>query len=407
MLFTGTAAAQVVNLASYPILARIFSPADFGVFATFVASAAIPSALACGRFELAVPTAPSWGRFAILWLCFGVSLATGLISSVSSAAYWLLKDGSVTPVLPVLFGLCVFLTGFCAASTLYLMRHNFYRMSSASVVMRTGGAVATQLLLALTWKSPLALIIGFAAGLASQAMLLSWNIWRHVPPRRSSRRRVVALFRRYRRQVTVDIPSTFIAAVSLNLLTLLLANLYGQKVVGYYALAQRIAIMPLQLFNDSLSQIFFQKAARAQQERGHFWTEMKFNLVASGILSIGVLAFILLFARPFISVYLGRGWERAADILILLAPMLAMRSLAMSIGTTVFILRRAQWLLIHNVANATLVLLAFVAARTLELGVMQFVKLVVMLLILEYGTFALFLTLRARAAAPRTADRGG
>jgi O-antigen/teichoic acid export membrane protein len=396
VLFTGTVAAQLLNLASYPILARIYSPADFGVFATFVASAAIPSVLACGRFELAVPTAPNWGRFAILWLCLAVSVGTGLISAVGSAIYWLLKDGAVTPILPVLFGLCVFLSGFCAAGTLYLMRHNYYRMSSASVVMRTGGAVATQLLLGLTWKSPLALIIGFATGLLSQALLLAWSMWTHVPPRRSSRAQVAALFRRYRRQVSVDIPSAFIAAVSLNLLTLLLANLYGQKIVGYYALAQRIAILPLQLFNDSLSQIFFQKAARAQEERGHFWNEMRFNLLTSGALSVGMLVLIFMFARPLTKLYLGPTWGPAADMLVLLAPMLAMRSLTMSIATAVFVVRRAHWLFAHNIANASLLILAYLAARTLGLGIMPFLTLAVVLLTLEYAIFALFLGARAR-----------
>jgi O-antigen/teichoic acid export membrane protein len=397
VLFTGTVAAQLVNLASYPLLARIYSPADFGVFATFVASAAIPSTLACGRFELAVPTAPRWGRFAILWLCLLVSVGTGLISTAGAALYWLLKDGSVTLILPILFGLCVFLSGFCAAGTLYLMRHDLYRTSSASVVMRTAGAVAIQILLGLTWKSPLALIIGFTAGLASQSLLLSWSIWTHAPPRQAQRRQMLALFRRYRRQVSVDIPSAFIAAVSLNLLTLLLANLYGQKVVGFYALAQRIAIMPLQLFNDSLSQIFFQKAARAQEERGHFWNEMRFNLLTSGTLSVGILVLIFLFARPLTELYLGPTWGPAADMLVLLAPMLAMRSLAMSIATTVFVLRRAHWLFIHNIANAGLLVLAYLAARALGLGVLPFLTIAVVLLTLEYAVFAVFLGARARA----------
>jgi O-antigen/teichoic acid export membrane protein len=406
VLFTGTVAAQALNLASYPLLARIFSPADFGVFATFVASAAIPSALACGRFELAVPTAPRWGRFAILWLCFAVSAASGLISAVGAAVYWLVEEGGLSPVLPMLFGFCVFLTGFCAAGTLYLMRNNLYRMSSAGVVVRTGGAVAIQILLGLSWKSPLALIIGFAAGLASQALLVSWSIWTHAPPRPSGRRQMAALFRRYRRQVTVDIPSTFIAALSLNLLTLLLANLYGQRVVGYYALAQRIAIMPLQLFNDSLSQIFFQKAARAQEERGHFWSETRFNLLTSGSLSVAILVLILLFARPFTELYLGRTWRPAADMLVLLAPMLAMRSLAMSIGTTVFVLRRAHWLFVHNIANAGLLIVAYLVVRSLGLGVIPFVTLVVVLLTLEYAAFAVFLGIRARAGMTAAGRHG-
>lgn len=399
VLFTGTVAGQLINLASYPLLARLYSPADFGVFATFVAAAAIPGAIACGRFDLAVPTAPKWGRFAILWLCIAMSCASGIVSAAGAALYWFAEDGSVAWEMPLLFGLCVALTGFCAAGSLYLMRHDLYRMSSAGMVMRTAGAVAAQIGLGLVWKTPLSLIVGFAAGLGAQALMLGWTIWSRVPPGWPRPLRMRALFERYKPQVTVDIPSTLIAAVSLNLLTFILATFYGQRVTGFYALAQRIAILPLQLFNDSLSQIFFQKAARAQEERGHFWSEMKFNLMTSGLLSVVVLVLLLLVARPFISVYLGRDWEPAADILILLAPMLAMRSLAMSVATTVFVLRRAHWLLVHNVVNAMVLVITIVMAQAFHFGVLQFLTLAVVLLFIEYGAFASFLALQARSGA--------
>lgn len=396
ILLSGTLAAQVLNLASYPLLARIYSPENFGIFATFVSAAAIPGALACARFERAVPTAPRWGRSAILWLCVAISALMGLISVVGAAAYWLLNDHRLTLGLPLLFGMSVGLTGFCAAGTLYLMRNNLYRMSSASIVVRTGSAVAIQLLLGITWSSPAALVVGFTGGLVAQALVLAWSIWTHArlgPPRRAQ---MAVLFRRYRRQITVDIPSTFIAALSLNLLTLLLANLYGQAIVGFYALGQRIAIMPLQLFNDSLSQIFFQKAARAQEAVGHFWYEMRFNLITSGILSIGVVVLIIPLARPFVAMYLGKTWMPAAGMLVILAPMLAMRNLATSIATAVFVVRRAHWLLVHNVSNAVVLVASFAAAKWLHLDVNEFLWIVVVLLVIEYGAFAGFLILAAR-----------
>src|SRR5687767_8086459 len=106
VLFSGTAAAQLVNLASYPFLARLYTPADFGVFAMFVAVSAIPGAIACGRFDLAVPTAPRAGRFAILWLCVAIAVAMGALSTVGSAIYWFATDAQVQPAIPLLLGLC-------------------------------------------------------------------------------------------------------------------------------------------------------------------------------------------------------------------------------------------------------------------------------------------------------------
>jgi len=408
VLFSGTAATQAVNLVSYPFLARLYTPADFGIFAMFVAVSAIPGSIACARFDNAVPTAPRAGRFAILWLCISIASGMGIVSALGVSLYWLIAGtAGVSLAMPPLLGLCVFLTGFCQAASLYLMRHDFYRLSSASLLVRTGATVAVQMTLALFWATPLALIIGFCVGFAAQGLVLGWGIWGHIPPGPPRVRQMRALFRQYRRQVTVDIPSTFIAAISLNLMTFLLLILFNQRVVGFYSLGQRLAILPLQLFNDALSQVFFQKAARAQEERGHFWNEMKFNLLTSGAISVLVLAGIWLFARPFTILYLGRTWAPAADILLILAPMLAARSLCMSVATAVFVLRRAHWLLMHNILNAALLGLAFVVARATGMGLFPFLTLVAALLTVEYLLFAGALALAARRGEVRATLRAG
>ncbi len=399
VLFSGTAAAQAANLVSYPFLARLYTPSDFGVFAMFIAVSAIPGAIACLRFDLAVPIAPQRGRFAILWLCYALSAAMGAISALGSVIYWEVVGAQMNAALPLLLGLCVFLTGFCASSSLYLMRHDAYKLNSASLLIRTGATVLIQIGLAYVWREPIALIIGFTTGFALQAVTLGWAIHRHVPPGRPRPRQMLALFYRFRRQVAVDIPSTFIASVALNMMTFLLLALFDDRIVGFYALASRIAIMPLQLFNDALGQVFFQKAARAYELTGRFWNEMKFNLLTSGLLSVGVLVGMWLFARPFITIYLGRTWEPAADMLIILAPMLAIRSLVMSIATTVFVLRKPQWLLVHNIGNVSAMGLAYAAAVTGQMQSAEFLSVAAWVLSVEFAIFGIWLIIAARRTA--------
>lgn len=397
ILLGGNSAAQAANLLSYPFLARLYSPEAFGHFAMFVAAAAIPSAIACGRFDLAIPTAPKAGRFGIFWLCILVSAGLGLLAAPISLLYWWFNaTGGDLILLPLLLGLCVFLTGACSAMTYFLMRHDRFRTSSFSIVVRTGSAVACQLALALVAKTGISLILGFAFGLVAQALYLVTVYARTTgkPPFRI--RDVRAMFQRFRKQVTVDIPSTLIAAVSLNLITFLLAAFFSQRIVGFYSIGNRLAIMPLQLFNDALGQTFFQKAARAREAKRHFWDEMKFALLTSGMLSLGVLAGILLFARPFVILYLGREWAPAADMLVILAPMLAIRSLTMSIATTVFVMRSAHWLLFHNIANVGATLAAYGIGVLLDLGPLAFLGIAALFIGLEYTAFALFLIWSSR-----------
>jgi O-antigen/teichoic acid export membrane protein len=217
-----------------------------------------------------------------------------------------------------------------------------------------------------------------------------------------------AMFLHYRRQVTIDFPSALGAAGAIHVLTFALAILYDQRIVGFYSMGSRLAVVPLALVNDALSQVFFQKASRAKAEKGHMWDELKFSVLTSGVLSLGVLVALVVFARPFIGIFLGQTWLPAADMLIVLAPMVAMRSLAMSVSTTVFVLRSAHWLFVHNVATVVIPLAACAAAAIFQLSPITFLALVSALLFVEYAAFAGFLGYAAnrdRAAAANGAER--
>ena len=53
-LMTGTAIAQAIPIAVSPILTRLYSPSDFGVFAVYMAVTAVLSVIATGRYEQVV-----------------------------------------------------------------------------------------------------------------------------------------------------------------------------------------------------------------------------------------------------------------------------------------------------------------------------------------------------------------
>ena len=53
-LMTGTTIAQAIPIAISPILTRIYTPEDFGIFALYMSMASILSVVATGRYELAI-----------------------------------------------------------------------------------------------------------------------------------------------------------------------------------------------------------------------------------------------------------------------------------------------------------------------------------------------------------------
>jgi O-antigen/teichoic acid export membrane protein len=401
IILGGNGAAQIANLLSYPLLARLYSPREFGIFALFVAASAVPATIACGRFEFAITTAPKAGRPAVLWLCAAIAIGIGLLSISGGALYWRLIGQGPGLLIPVLLGLTVALTGICAAESMFLLRHDRYRARSVSVAMRTGFAVVTQILLGLFAATATSLIVGFVFGLVIQALLLTGTISLHLRPRGPRPRQMRAMFSRFRRQVTVDIPSSLIGGLANNMLTFLLAALYDAQIVGFYALGNRLAMVPLQVFNEALSQTFFQKAAHAHDLKGHFWEEMKLSLITSGLLSIAAIGGILLFAHPFVAIYLGKQWVPSADMLVVLTPMLAISAITMSIATTDFVMHKAHWLLVHNALTVGVPAIAFVVAAVLNLGAIEFLAVAAALLAFEYALFGGFLMFVVRRQGGR------
>ena len=53
-LMTGTTIAQAIPIAISPILTRIYTPKDFGLYALFISIAFILASVANGRYELAI-----------------------------------------------------------------------------------------------------------------------------------------------------------------------------------------------------------------------------------------------------------------------------------------------------------------------------------------------------------------
>jgi lipopolysaccharide exporter len=395
----GNGAAQLLNLLGYPLIARLYSPHEFGVFGLFIATVAILGAVASGRLEYAIPTAHRPGALAVLWVALTFSGVAGLVAIVGSAFYWR------SAMLPVLLGLCITLTGMATALSALLMRQERFRVVSMSVTLRTAIVVAAQAGLGFISATGTSLIFGFALGLAAQAAMLLLA----ARPKRPNWPRMRAMARHYRTQMRVDVPTGIIGALSLNIMPFLLALLFDQRTVGFYTLGNRLAIIPFALFTDSLAQVFFQKAARARERVGHIWHEFKFNLLAAGAVSFGLLVALLFLARPVIGAFLGERWLPAADMLIVLAPMLAIRGVALSMSATVFVLRSAHWLFIYSVGNLLLPVVAFAAAMFWHLRPLTFLSIVSALLAIEALAFAVLLTFAAKrtrivSRAAQTAD---
>jgi len=86
-LMTGTTIAQAIPIAVSPILSRLYSPDDFGVFALFMSAAGIISVIATGCYEYAI-VLPENDEDAINIVALSIIIAF-MVSAASFLVLWL------------------------------------------------------------------------------------------------------------------------------------------------------------------------------------------------------------------------------------------------------------------------------------------------------------------------------
>ena len=358
-LLSGTFIAQLINFAAYPILTRMYTPHDFGVLGVFLAILGIIGSVSCGRFDIVIQAADFSSRFSVYILSQFINLSMSIISTVALLFYAALFNGVIDLALAAMIGAAIFLTGYCNASSMFLLKHEGYDQHSISMVLRTLLTALPQIGLFFLLPNAYGLAGGFVAGFLCQAIFLALAIRRTVAWRASSLRKLGYVIRRYRRYPLYDIPSTLLSSLSLHALNFFLLVLYSTEVAGFYAIAFRLAALPVTIFSNTLAQVYFQKASRAFQDTGTFRAEMKFNLQVTSVLVILIFVPAAFLAKPVIGFYLGKDWIMSAQVLIWILPMISLRFISNSIATTGLLIGRPQWLLYNNIAVAMAVLAGF------------------------------------------------
>jgi O-antigen/teichoic acid export membrane protein len=399
-LLGATATAQIINLLLYPVIARTYDSTAVGYFSLFVSAASIVGPLAAGRFDVVIQASPFAQRFAVFNLAVLLSIPVALLSGLGFYFY-AAGTGGFTPLRAgILFSMCVILLAYTYSGSALLLKSEAYGQNSASIIARALLTAVPQILLFFVFPTATGLVAGFVCGLIAQALVMHRAIQRQGM-RRATLRQMQAVLSRYRQYPLFDVLSTFLSMLVLHGLSFFLLELYGADEVGYFGFAFRIAAVPMALIAGSLSSVFFQRAAKAHRETGSFTSLLNFNL-ALGSLIAGLIWIAKLIASSWvIDLYLGSAWAAVADVLILLAPMMALRFVFITVSATPLILGQTLWLLGGRVALAAGMIGTYVAAEFLQANFLQYLQLTSIVIAVIYTLLIAGIWRQSRISAAR------
>ena len=317
VVMTGTAIAQLIGFAMMPIVSRLFTPSDFGIFGSYNSVLSVLTAGVTLQYAQAIvlPTKKEEGISLLIVSLLSVGLVTSATALVLLFFPWIAQKLINAPsgwfLLLLLIALLV--VGLNQSLQAWCIRAKAFQTTSISQVIRSISSIGIWIAAGFWQMGALGLVIG---GILAD-FFASLNLW-HVAKRDLKKTRasigwikIKQLAYEFRDFPFFSAPQNVMNALSQGLPVLLLAYYYNISVAGAYAFAIRILQVPMDFFLRPLRQVLFQKASEIHNRDGNLYS--LFIKTTGGLMLVAFIPCVILFIwSPVIFTWIfGAEWKEA------------------------------------------------------------------------------------------------
>lgn len=302
----------LVQFLSVILLARLLSPAEFGVFAMatpIFGLAMMFQDLGLSQATIQRPDLTEEQLNTLFWINVGVSVVAALITLAVSPLIGLFYADPRVGYIVMAFGAMMVANGLGAQPTALLNRH--MRFGWLAILDASGAAsgLLTSFIVAQFWPNFWALVAGsfaIAAVPAAGAFLLAG--WWPGAPRISAGMRSILGF-------GANITTTNIAHFfARNADNVLIGRVWGEHALGLYDRAYKLLLFPLQQVNAPLGRVMLPVLSRMAAEPVRYRNAYLRTLDQVLLLVMPGVVFLLVGAPALISLLLGPEWTEASKI---------------------------------------------------------------------------------------------
>ncbi|HEX5475766.1 MAG TPA: lipopolysaccharide biosynthesis protein [Vicinamibacterales bacterium] len=337
------AARRLVTIVTSLVLARLLTPADFGMMAmavVFTGFVDLVRGLGTGAAVVQSEGLDDDLLSSLFWLNLAVGLAAAAALLVAAPlAADLFREPRLVPLLRALAVTPVLAVASIVSGSLLTRELRFRRLAFAEVGgASAGGVVGIVLALkgfavwSLVWQS-------VSAALAVSAATCLAAGWR---PRMRFRGRAVRQVLAYSADVT---GANVLSYVVRNADSLLIGRYLGAQSLGLYDLAFRVMMSSLQVVSAAFSRALFPVYVRFGDDHRRLGAAYLKVTAALAFMMLPVVLGLGGVAKPFVAAVFGPAWAGAAPLLVILAPLGALQTLGTSVNNIYQTVRRTDLLL--------------------------------------------------------------
>lgn len=377
-LVLGTASAQLIGILIYPILTRIYNPNDFGVLELFVSIFSILASIACLKYEQAIITTKTDEDAIFLTkITIGINiLFSGLLFVVIFLFFSkidLLFDSKLGYLL---YGvpLMTFITAFFASVRSLAVRLQEYSSITKVNIFRAVIGAISQVTFGFFKMGSLGLI----SSQFISSYFSNYSFYRRIVKRNDDSTKVLSKSKvKSLLKAHLNFPKFSILATLANSLVIYGTNIgifsiFDSKVLGHMSLSTKMLSIPLVLIGGALSDVFFQKFSRLQND-GEKLSPSFITLLKTLILCLLPLTILLYFLLPYVYTFVfGNEWSESGVYASILIVLYVVRLINTPFSNVLIVIGKQSIFMWLTFSQLGLLFLLFNAVEVFDLSFIQF-----------------------------------
>jgi len=349
---------QLVRVVVAIVLARLLTPADYGLAAmAFVLTSFVLtfSDASLGKALIQRPTIDELDRSTVFWTTFAIGVVltcVGVAASGMIAAFF--HQPALKPLVAVLSVSFVLISLQMTPAAL-LQREMRFRATVIRFTVGTTVAGIAGIAVAAAGGGAWALILQQLA-FAGTSTLLLWTLsgWRP---------RLAFSWARLRSLGSFGIRVMFARLmddISGNADNMLVGRYLGSAALGAYSVAYNVMLVPISKLALPIQESLFPVLSRVQDDRERVARMWLRSTVLLAVLLAPLMVGLAIVAPEFVRVVLGSRWAAVVPVVRILAPTAILQSLGGLASTVLLAIDRPKTVFRFSFANTVLTLIAFV-----------------------------------------------
>lgn len=370
----GTAVGQFLVLLSAPVLTRLYTPHEMGLFGLLVAFVGFVCVGTGLRYETAVVSAENEREAALLTYAsmlstVPVAIVFGLIL-YGMIRYRLVSYGQLPSwsVAVVVFLLIV--TQIFMSLRYWHVRQSSFSMIGKVLVAQGVGRATVPIIAGVVGLGWIGLLLGELAGrmIGIQKMLAGSYSSLSSITRGMKSARLVETCKKYWKFPVVVLPSSLVEALGPAVLLPLIATLFGSDKAGLFFLVTRLGTVPAAFVSASISDVFHARVSEDFRTDPALLRPFLVN-AAKKMLCVGSLIYgpVALLSPLLFGVLFGNRWAESGVLMAVVAPAALAGLVVSPLSRLLLVVNRQEMKLVADVARVCLPLLSVIIGYHLRL----------------------------------------